>query len=86
MNDFLQKSELLDMFLQEKNGSAQVTVPAPDVHASDEIGFRNASFSWSLDDAKDSGLATPSNRIFRLQIEGELLFKRNAINLIIGPT
>ncbi len=76
MNDFLQKSELLDVFLQEKNGSAPVTVPARMTLPAMEIGFRNASFSWSLDDAKDSGLVTPSNRIFRLQIEGELLFKR----------
>lgn len=86
LNDFLQKSELLDPFLLEKNCFAQVAVPASDDYGSDEIGFRNASFSWSLDEAKDSGLATPSNRIFRLRIEGDLLFRRNAINLIIGPT
>ncbi|KJA20178.1 hypothetical protein HYPSUDRAFT_204055 [Hypholoma sublateritium FD-334 SS-4] len=87
INDFLQKSELLDSFLHEKDCSAQTAVlVSEDVHTSTELGFRNASFVWSLDDEKDNGLATPSSRTFRLRIEGDLLFKRNAINLIIGPT
>lgn len=49
-----------------------------------EIGFKNATFSWSVEE--DGGFTTPSGRIFRLHIDGELIFKRNAINLIIGAT
>jgi type II secretory ATPase GspE/PulE/Tfp pilus assembly ATPase PilB-like protein len=47
--------------------------PNPD----EEIGFNNAVFSWSSDDK------TPS---FLLRIEDQLFFKRNCINLIVGPT
>lgn len=49
----------------------------------DQIGFRNATFSWSND---TDGTLTPSRRNFRLRIEDELLFRRGEINLIIGPT
>lgn len=48
------------------------------------IGFNNASFSWSLE--SQDGSATPSRRAYRLRIDDELLFKRDHINLIIGPT
>ena len=84
LNDFLQQSELLDAYLAESNTT--VSIPAPYAETSKEIGFRNASFSWSLDEEESSGFATPSSRIFRLRVEGELLFKRNGINMIIGPT
>ena len=50
----------------------------------DAIGFQNASFTWSNDDA-DATL-TPSRRCFTLRVHGELLFKRGRLNLIIGPT
>jgi hypothetical protein len=50
----------------------------------DRIGFNNAVFAWS-NDAGD-GTLTPSSRVFRLRVEGNLTFKRNCINLIIGPT
>ena len=49
----------------------------------EEIGFRNAAFTWSEDAA---GSLTPSKRNFMLKIEDELLFRRGGINLIIGPT
>ncbi|KAI9431405.1 P-loop containing nucleoside triphosphate hydrolase protein, partial [Lactarius indigo] len=48
------------------------------------IGFQNANFTWSNDDA--DGTLTPSRRRFTLRVEGELLFKRGCFNLIIGPT
>lgn len=47
------------------------------------FGFNDATFSWSNE---DSGSLTPSERGFRLQMDGEVTFKRGAINLIIGPT
>ena len=47
------------------------------------IGFCDATFSWSSD---ADGSLTPSRRNFRLQMEGEVTFKRGGINLIIGPT
>ncbi|KAJ7891356.1 P-loop containing nucleoside triphosphate hydrolase protein [Mycena olivaceomarginata] len=66
----------LDNFLREENTYSDAmsrVSPNPD----EEIGFNNAVFSWSSDDK------TPS---FLLRIEGQLFFKRNCINLIVGPT
>jgi ABC-type uncharacterized transport system fused permease/ATPase subunit len=51
----------------------------------DVIGFQNASFTWSNANVNDGDL-TPNRRMFTLRVEGELLFKRGCINLIIGPT
>ncbi|KDR83044.1 hypothetical protein GALMADRAFT_134555 [Galerina marginata CBS 339.88] len=82
IQEFLDKTELLDSFT-EASPDSETIVPA-NVPSSSEIGFRDATFSWSLDE--DSGTATPSSRIFKLRVNGELLFKRNRINLIIGPT
>jgi len=49
-----------------------------------DIGFKNATFSWSLEE--DDGATTPSSRMFKLRVDGQLLFKRNCVNLIVGPT
>jgi AAA15 family ATPase/GTPase len=47
------------------------------------VGFRDAAFSWEgpQEQRKETG-----GRQYRLQIEGELFFKRESLNLIIGPT
>ncbi|KAE9405641.1 hypothetical protein BT96DRAFT_955137 [Gymnopus androsaceus JB14] len=47
------------------------------------IGFQNATFSWSRD---TSGTATPSSRKFMLRIVNKLSFKKGCLNLITGPT
>ncbi|KAJ7864236.1 hypothetical protein B0H14DRAFT_2736510 [Mycena olivaceomarginata] len=49
------------------------------------IGLRDASFTWSNDNATD-GTLTPSSRKFFLEIKGELFFKPGRINLVIGST
>ncbi|PPQ97414.1 hypothetical protein CVT26_006798 [Gymnopilus dilepis] len=82
VQEFLDQTELLDSFSEEPTGQPNLVIEP--VTSSPEIGFRNATFSWSVMD--EDGSATPSSRIFKLRIEGELFFKRNAINLIIGPT
>lgn len=80
IGNFLRETELLDNFEDEK---AQLVVAETD--RNDElIGFKNAVFSWSKEE--ENGTQTPSSRSFRLRIEGELLFKRGCINLIVGPT
>jgi hypothetical protein len=50
---------------------------------SQHIGFNDATFAWSVD---ADGALTPSKRKYLLRIDGELTFKRNCLNLIIGPT
>ncbi|KAF8816580.1 P-loop containing nucleoside triphosphate hydrolase protein [Phlegmacium glaucopus] len=81
MTDFLQNTELLDSFADKP--PSMVDIPTTTEYE-DDIGFKNATFSWSVE--SPSGTSTPSNRTFRLHIGGEQLFKRNCINLIIGPT
>ena len=61
-----------------------MTMPLDELEDSQMIGFRDADFAWSIED--EDAFLTPPNRQFRLHIDGELIFKRNGINLIIGPT
>ncbi|KDR83064.1 hypothetical protein GALMADRAFT_238869 [Galerina marginata CBS 339.88] len=76
---FLHDTELLDSFMESK----VLVQTLQNETQSSEVGFRDATFAWSIE---DDGSATPSSRRFRLNIEGELLFRRNCINLIVGPT
>ncbi|ESK84755.1 hypothetical protein Moror_568 [Moniliophthora roreri MCA 2997] len=79
MTDFLYGTELLDAYSKPAN---DVLLQQPDNDENPDIGFRNASFSWS----SSPGSETPNSRRFILRIEDELLFKKGVINLIIGPT
>ncbi|KAK7062494.1 ATP-binding cassette transporter [Favolaschia claudopus] len=82
INDFLHNTELLDQFAEDKEGSAEV-LGADDTTRSQEIGFRDAMFTWSNE---NDGSATPSRHRFTLRIDDELLFKRGRFNLVLGPT
>ncbi|KAH8978589.1 hypothetical protein EDB92DRAFT_2056103 [Lactarius akahatsu] len=84
VNDFLHDTELLDQFADAGKGSERVMLIDATHFDRDVIGFQNASFTWSNDDAE--GTLTPSRRRFTLRVQGELLFKRGCFNLIIGPT
>ncbi|KAH9480784.1 ATP-binding cassette transporter abc4 [Psilocybe cubensis] len=81
VTDFLQKTELLDSFQANLSDGP---LPLVDTRNEHDIGFRNASFSWRVE--SDDDIQRPSRRSYRLKIEGELLFKRDCINLIVGPT
>ncbi len=95
------QTELLDEFVEESSGDVAAStdnataigdsdvsyLPRPPAERSQDIGFSDAMFAWSVDDKMiNDGAATPSKRKFVLRIDGELIFKRNAINIIIGPT
>jgi hypothetical protein len=81
VTEFLQKTELLDSFTDKPSqGNTPTTIE------SDDLGFNNATFSWSVESPDLDGTLTPSQRTFRLHISGKQLFKRDCINLIIGPT
>ncbi|KAE9402019.1 P-loop containing nucleoside triphosphate hydrolase protein [Gymnopus androsaceus JB14] len=71
--EFLYETELLDAF-----SPSDIVVPAITT-ANQDIGFRNATFSWSSHEST-------SNRNFLLKIDGELIFRRGAVNLILGNT
>ncbi|KAJ6595665.1 P-loop containing nucleoside triphosphate hydrolase protein [Mycena vulgaris] len=78
INDFLHNTELLDSYTGKEE-----TVEFLATEVSTDIGFRDASFTWSND---SDGSATPSKHKFALRIDDELLFKRGCINLVLGPT
>ncbi|KAJ3760576.1 hypothetical protein EV360DRAFT_81041 [Lentinula raphanica] len=82
VSDFLKNTELLDTFSQKAAENQEYFVPADIVPDSQAIGFRNATFAWSAED----GSLTPTKRRFMLKIEGEVLFRRNCVNLVIGET
>ncbi|KAF9479224.1 multidrug resistance-associated ABC transporter [Pholiota conissans] len=71
VGNFLREAELLDEYQIDRNAQLVRASEHEDV-----IGFRDALFTWS----------TKNDAAFKLKIEGDLFFKRNAINLIIGPT
>ena len=77
------QTELLDEFQDVSKGEVTAADIAPGPQDPDVIGFCDATFAWSNEVEKS---ATPSRRNFRLNLEGEIKFKRDAINLIIGPT
>ncbi|KAH6912895.1 ATP-binding cassette transporter [Coprinopsis sp. MPI-PUGE-AT-0042] len=78
---FLRKTELLDAFTETTGPSLD---PHQTVTQSNDIGFHDASFTWSHDSRNTS--PAPSRRIFTLSIEGDLFFPRSQLSLIVGPT
>ena len=82
INNFLKETELLDAYID-----TNTETPPEDSSSVDKdlIGFRNASFVWSFASVA-GGYGTPSHRFYKLHIRGELFFKPNCVNLIIGPT
>ncbi|KAJ3564413.1 hypothetical protein NP233_g8310 [Leucocoprinus birnbaumii] len=83
VNEFLKEAskstELLDAYTDKEQAAFLPQLDADDPR----IGFNDATFTWSID---TDGALTPSKRKYLLKIDGELLFKRNALNLIVGPT
>ncbi|KAF9564162.1 P-loop containing nucleoside triphosphate hydrolase protein [Agrocybe pediades] len=84
INEFICDAELLDKFSSAPVSSSSAHPDGAEFDNNARIGFKNATFSWSKEDR--DGTLTPSSRTFRLRINGELFFKPNCINLIIGPT
>ncbi|KZT60611.1 P-loop containing nucleoside triphosphate hydrolase protein [Calocera cornea HHB12733] len=78
VDNFLRKTPLLDAF--ETDPDDLSLLPHDDLDHSNVIGFHNATFAW---DRKADG---SNSRNFRLTFEGDVIFKRGGINLIIGPT
>lgn len=72
----------MDQFADDKNAEVAAEFLATEEAASQEIGFRDAMFTWSNDDNTD-GSVTPSRHRFTLRIDDELLFKRGRINLVV---
>ncbi|KAJ3763696.1 hypothetical protein EV360DRAFT_66088 [Lentinula raphanica] len=85
INKFLQSTDLLDDFdlgmdtIRATSAAVASNQPADE----DKLGFHTASFSWSK---SRSGTSTPSTRNFILTVPGNLQFKSNALNLVVGPT
>ncbi|TFY83125.1 hypothetical protein EWM64_g881 [Hericium alpestre] len=85
VHDFLRTTELLDSWAAVEKGESAATSLGGSPSVPNAIGFNDAIFTWSNQELA-SGSVTPSKRFFRLQAEGEVLFKRGVVNLIVGPT
>ena len=68
LTDFLQKTELLD---SPADKSSQCDIRTTIEH--DDMGFNNATFSWSVELSDRDGTSTPYQRTFQLHISGEQL-------------
>ena len=82
LHEFLRKTELLDEF----DPNCKDTAIDDNVKTNAElIGIRNASFTWANE---PDGIITPGSprRKFTLRIKDEVIFKKEKINLIVGPT
>lgn len=80
--DSVVQTELLDDFTERFDRDPD------DTHVDDggEIGIRNAAFTWSRDDPLEAPMSGADQRHFVLRVDGEVLFKRGRINLVVGPT
>jgi hypothetical protein len=74
-----EQSEVLDAF----DDTASSVVSPADSLADEQMGFRNAVFSWSKE---TDGASARSQQEFKLNIDGEVIFERGRINLVVGPT
>ena len=81
VHEFLHHTEILDSY-EDSQIRLSIVEGSPPNHQL--LGFKNSSFSWSHE--PEDGSLTPSGRLFRLRVDGELIFKLNCINLIVGPT
>ncbi|PBK89773.1 P-loop containing nucleoside triphosphate hydrolase protein [Armillaria gallica] len=72
LTDFMQNTELLDTF------SEKDFIEPVNVEDQEDIGFHQARFSWMNE--------IPSHRTFLLRVDEEVIFRKNSINLVIGPT
>ena len=75
------QTELIDEYDNEAKNN--VVEDSSSLHE-DDIGFGKAHFTWTSEEL--NGTETPSRSTFRLRIDDELVFKRGAFNLIVGPT
>ncbi|KAF9021407.1 P-loop containing nucleoside triphosphate hydrolase protein [Hymenopellis radicata] len=75
---FLHDTELLDRFASEEHQVPVITIgdaiPTPDT-----LGLGHAMFSWS-------NVSGKGNNNFILHINENVIFRRNCVNLIVGPT
>ncbi|KAL0068688.1 hypothetical protein AAF712_004404 [Marasmius tenuissimus] len=78
VSNFLNNTELLGI---HEKGSTSWSVQVPS-HRANDIGFENAVFMWS----READHTPHPGQQFVLRIDGELLFKRGRINILLGET
>ena len=91
----LLQTELLDVFEEAKQGTAvneeQGALQREQIRRvlePDSIGIKQTTFTWTNDGEAQTPVmpSRAGRRKFVLNIDGELLFKRGQMNLIVGPT
>ena len=90
-------TELLDEYEQAKHGPAPGRNFLRSIPEDGTIGIKQTTFTWANDGASSpSSVSTPTTpvtvgsgrmrRRFVLNVDGEVLFRRGRINLVVGPT
>ena len=90
-------TELLDEYEQAKHGPAPGRNFLRSIPEDGTIGIKQTTFTWANDGASSpSSVSTPTTpgtvgsgrtrRRFVLNVDGEVLFRRGQINLVVGPT
>ncbi|OJT09188.1 ATP-binding cassette transporter abc4, partial [Trametes pubescens] len=88
ISDFLWNTELIDEFAGPDGSEDEVVWPnmASQQDGQGVIGIRNATFTWSNDAVPSRTPGGTRKRRFVLAVDDELIFQRDRINLIVGPT
>lgn len=81
-DQILRQTELLE---SEKAKTDPSTAIALAECNKDAIGFSDCSFSWDSFEQTEAS-ARHTRKAFRLRFDGEVLFERGKINIIVGPT
>lgn len=76
------QTELLESEREKNKAFAAIALAG---HNNDTIGFSDCSFSWDSFDQTE-GPSKRTRKAFRLRFDGEVLFQRGKINIIVGPT
>lgn len=76
------QTELLESEKEKIEPTAAIALAG---HNKDTIGFGDCSFSWDSFDQPE-GPSRRTRKAFRLRFDGEVLFQRGKINIIVGPT
>ncbi|KAM5536848.1 hypothetical protein V8D89_009566 [Ganoderma adspersum] len=96
INTFLHNTELLDEYEEAKHGPAHGINFLRPIPEDGTIGIKQTTFTWANDGTSLSSASTPTTpgtigsgrrqRKFVLNVDGEVLFRRGQINLVVGPT
>ena len=82
------KTEYLPSIKSARESDSNLIAPPLPLNGEGKIGFCNITFSWDSFESKKKSASDGSKKRkpFKLQFDGEVIFKPGCVNLILGPT